>query len=304
MDGRGRGAPASRWRSALAAAALVVLSLGTSWLSHRHRHDPVQEDPWRIASMLGVPTLDAAPAASQGRVGTGRWLETDTHSSAVLDVGRIGRLNVAPHSRLRLLRASSDQHRVELVRGTIEAFIWAPPGRFVVETSSATAVDLGCAYTLSVDDEGRGTLSVSAGWVGFEHRGRESFIPAGASGRTYPGIGPGTPTFDEAPAALRDAVARLDVTEGSHAQEALLAVVLHEARPDDAFTLWHLIDRVDPVLAPRVVDALHRVVPRPDGVTRAGVLAGDRAMRDHWWEALGLGSASWWRSWRQEWGAR
>lgn len=297
--GHADGGPRGGWRTWAAAAALLAVSVGGAWVTHRHEH--VDTDPWRVARVEGTPTLAAAPLSSHSRLSAGRWLETDARSSAVVFVGRIGRLEVAPGSRLRLVTASEGDHRAELVRGTIEAQIWAPPGQFVVDTPSATAIDLGCAYTLTLDDRGEGLLHVQAGWVGFEHEGRESFIPAGASGRTYPRRGPGTPTYDDAPEALRSAVERLDRAERADAQQASLDVVLREARPEDGLTLWHLIDRVDGSLAPLVVDRLHALVPMPDGVTRDGVLSGDRAMRDAWWEALGLGTADWWRTWRQRW---
>jgi len=293
----------STWRTAAAVAALVLLSSSAGWLTDDRRPAAVSE-PWHIASVLGAPTIDRAPALSRARLDTGRWLETDRHSSAVLDVGRIGRLNIAPQTRLRVLESSQGEHRVTLERGRIEAQIWAPPGRFFVETASATAIDLGCAYTLTVDAAGTGTLSVTAGWVGLEHQGRESFIPADASARTYPRLGPGVPTFDDAPAALRAAVELLDTARGAEGQQAAVDVVVREARPQDAVTLWHLIDRVDRSLAARVIDHLQVLAPAPPGVTRDGVLSGNRAMRDQWWEALGLGSAAWWRTWRQEWRTR
>ncbi len=293
-------APASPlpWRSLLAAAAVAFVSIGTAWLSPR---TPMSGDPWRVARVEGTPTLAAAPLARHSAVVPGRWIETDATSTAVMFVGTIGRLEVAPHSRLRIVAAAPGDHRAELVRGTIQAQIWAPPGQFVIDTPSATAIDLGCAYTLTIDDRGVGLITVQGGWVGFEHKGREAFIPAGASGRTYPGRGPGTPTYDDAPQGLRSAVAELDRVDGPGAQVPLLDVVLGVARPEDGLTLWHLIDRVDPALAPRVVDRLHALVPMPEGVTREGVLAGSRAMRDAWWDALGLGTADWWRTWRQKW---
>lgn len=294
-------APASirpRWQTWAAAAALVGISIGTGW--HTSRQVAVDPDPWRVARVDGAPTLSAAPLVGRSRLPAGRWLETDARSSAVVFVGRIGRLEVAPGSRLRLLNAAPGAHRAELVHGTIEAQIWAPPGQFVVDTPSATAVDLGCAYSLTISEDGTGLLQVQAGWVGFEHEGRESFIPAGASGRTYPRRGPGTPTYDDAPVALRAAVGRIDEAETVAEQRAALDTVLAEARAEDGITLWHLVDRVDPSLAPRVVDRLSALVPMPDGVTRDGVLTGDRAMRDAWWEALGLGTAAWWRTWRQQ----
>lgn len=291
-------APAIAWRTWLAAAAVALISFATAWFTPRQA---LPDDPWRVARVEGMPTIAAAPLARHSRLVPGRWLETDARSSAVVFVGRIGRLEVDPDSRLRVLTASAGEHRAELVSGTIHAQIWAPAGQFVIDTPSATAVDLGCAYTLTMDQRGVGLITVEGGWVGFEHHGREAFIPAGATGRTYPDRGPGTPTYTEASAALRAAIDAIDQADTAAAQAAPLETVLREARPEDAITLWHLIDRVDATLAPLVVDRLQALVPMPDGVTREGVLRGDRQMRDAWWTALGLGTADWWRTWRQKW---
>src|SRR5260370_16366099 len=93
------------------------------------------------------------------------------------------------------MEAGSKPSRPALELGTIHAAIWAPPGEFVVDTPSATAVDLGCAYTLHVNDDGSGTLRTTLGWVGFHKDGRDSFIPAGAMCTTRPVHGPATPHF-------------------------------------------------------------------------------------------------------------
>ena len=45
----------------------------------------------------------------------------------------------------------------------------------------------------------------------------------------------------------------------------------------------------------RLVD----LVPPPRGVTREGVLRGERAMLDAWWDELDLGSIDHWRLWKQ-----
>ncbi len=72
----------------------------------------------------------------------------------------------------------------------MHALIWAPPGQFIVDTPSAVAVDLGCRYSLEVHDDGSGVLRVEAGWVGFEHRGVRSLVPAKAVAATRTGQGP------------------------------------------------------------------------------------------------------------------
>lgn len=126
----------------------------------------------------------------------------------------VGEVEVDPNTRLRLLRARPLEHRFALDRGTIHAFIWAPPRLFTVDTPSAVAVDLGCRYTLHVEPGGNGELHVTFGWVSFDHTVNgatvESFVPAGAMCLTRPGAGPGTPYFEDASPALRAALEKLD----------------------------------------------------------------------------------------------
>jgi hypothetical protein len=145
-------------------------------------------------------------------------------------------------------------------------------------------------------------VQVTTGWVGFEWRGRESFIPAGAVCLTRPGLGPGTPYYDDVSPEVRAAIDTLDVRAGSPVARAVaLDRVLAEARPRDVVTLWHLVTRVDHAERGRVFDRLAALVPPPAGVTRDGVVAGDRDMLDRWWDEFGLGTATWWRTWRQRW---
>jgi hypothetical protein len=163
-------------------------------------------------------------------------------------------------------------------------------------------VDLGCAYTMSVDGEGVGTVRVTSGWVGFEWRGRESFIPAGAMCTTRPGLGPGTPYYEDTSTAFQSALVMLDMRGGSRDQRAAaLGVVLREARDRDAVTLWHLLSRVDADERDRVFDRLAELVAAPPAVTREGIRAGRRDMLDAWWDSLGFGTTEWWRRWKQTW---
>src|SRR5207248_1979033 len=82
----------------------------------------------------------------------GAWLETDARSRAKVRVADIGWVDVEPRTRVRLVRASAAEHRLELSRGVLHAAVTAVPRLFVVDTPSAVAVDLGCAYTLEVDE--------------------------------------------------------------------------------------------------------------------------------------------------------
>ena len=191
---------------------------------------------------------------------------------------------------------------IALDHWTIQATIWAPPGEFVVDTPSAMAVDLGCMYTLHVDESGGGLLRTTLGWVGFRSNGRESFIPAGAAAVTYPRTGPGLPYFENATSTFRAATSEFDSAADPSAQRSIaLQAILGEARPHDALTLWHLLPRVNETDRPTVYDRLAALVPPPPGVTRESVLRLDRTALDSWWNALDLGDVSLWRTFEQSW---
>jgi hypothetical protein len=178
----------------------------------------------------------------------GEWLHTGGAAKARLDVAGYGRVDLAPNSRLRLVATGREEHRLELARGTLHALVYAPPRLFVVDTPAATAVDLGCAYTLVVEEDGSGLLEVTAGQVQLENgAGLVSLVPRGAACRMRPGHGPGVPYYRDAPAALRD----VDPSDA-----AAVAAAVAAARPDDALTLRHLLPRVDPSLRPPIQAAL------------------------------------------------
>lgn len=282
----------------LAAAAVLVLAVAIWQRAPRGDTDM----SWAIAHIEGELRQGAHADPVGGPLAAGRWIETTADSRALLTAEEVGHIAVEPGTRLRVVNGDTQAHRLQLAHGTLRAVVWAPPGRLVVDTPSSTVVDLGCAYTLRVDRRGIGAIDVTAGWVAFVHDGRESFIPAGAVAATRPGLGPGTPYYDDATAAFRRAVDALDVAprEGG-AREVALAEILEEARPRDALTLWHLLARVEPAERGGLYDRLATFVPPPAGVTRAGIRRGERAMLDLWWNALGHGDLDWWRTWLQQW---
>jgi hypothetical protein len=262
------------WRSALAASLAVLCLLGASWFYLR----PPRRG-WEVARLAGAPSIDADRINSTGRLDIGEWLETDADSRAQIKVADIGQVEIDPGTRIRLVETRPTEHRLELARGRMHATIYAPPRLFFVDTPSAVAADLGCAYTLEVDDAGRSILHVTAGWVAFETKQHESIVPAGAACLTQPGIGPGTPFFEDASKLFLDSLAKFDFAGGGN--EALDAVIA-EARPRDTLTLWHLLARVEGDARARVYERLAVLAPPPAGVTRDGIMLLDPAMLYEW----------------------
>ncbi len=305
LPARGPLATLAAWggRRALAgfAAAAVLLVAAGAWYGIGLRGG------WAVQSVAGAPLVDGVALGDGADLGNarlrmGEWLVTDSASRARVDVGRIGRVDVDPNTRLQLVESRGREHRLSLARGTIHARISAPPKFFYVNTPSAVAVDLGCAYTLQVDEAGAGLIRVTSGWVAFESDGRESFIPEGAMCATRPGTGPGTPRYEDAPSGYGEALTLLDFGPAEDPRRvAALDLVLSRARRRDALTLWHLLGRGTAEERARVFDRMAALAPPPSGVTREAVLRGDRPALNQWWDFLGLDNRTWWKLWKKKW---
>jgi hypothetical protein len=254
-------------------------------------HASMWRRPWLMASMGAVAAALVLAVVLWPRHSA--WEIAQQNGKTIYYAEEIGQVEATAGSDVRVLNA----RRLHLRRGEIHAVIWAPPREFVVDTPSARAVDLGCEYTLSVGADGTGLLRVSTGWVAFQHRRLESFIPAGAACVTRASRGPGTPYMEDAPEVLRKALNAFD----QHGEVPALHQVLAAARPDDGLTLWHLLTRAPAAERGAVFDRFAELVPVSAEVTRSGVMGGEPKAIDAAWNALKLENAEWWRGWKRNW---
>jgi len=280
----------SAWQLKAAAAVLVLLSAWGVWLIYSNRGNAILtvdgKPAWRVKRLDGAPTVGTERISNNGELAVGEWLETDGNSRAQIAVSSIGSVDIDENTRVRLLETQPTEHRLELARGKMSAHIWAPPRLFFVNTPSAVAADLGCAYTLEVDDQGSSLLRVTSGWVALELENRESIVPAGAACETRPSLGPGTPYFEDSAGGFKDALKQVDFDPDAAARSLALKAMLDEARPRDTLTLWHLLTRVEGEDRARVYDKMAALFPPPAGVTREGVLALNQQMLDAWRDAM------------------
>jgi hypothetical protein len=251
-------------------AVIAILGIAVAVYLGVGRADPVG---WKVESLSGESSVGKT-------LFVGQTLETDSESRARLQVVDIGNVEVAPNSRLTLVGSDSGQHRLSLERGRLSAKILAPPRLFIVDTPSAVAVDLGCAYTLDVDDKGDSNLHVTTGYVALERDGRDVIVPAGAMAISKKGFGPGTPFADDASDEFRRTLYRFDFENGGRAD---LNKLISEARKDDSISLWHLLRSVPKEDRETVFDGLSKFVKLPPDTTRAGILELNKDMLDALW---------------------
>ena len=264
----------------LALAAVLVAVSAVTWIAR---------DAWRVETLDGRPALSGAAFA--GRVALGGTITTDGSSRARLEVPGLGSATLDPGGRVRRVRGQGAERRLELERGTLRANIDGPPRLFVVGTSMGSAVDLGCAYALTVEDTVKGRLEVTQGRVRFESGGNHSLLPAGLW-CPLTSAGAGVPRRAGASAAFLAAVA---ATDDPACQAEDFTRLLEGAEANDAITLWHLLPRVRGEVRRQVAERIASLIAVPRDVALDRVLALEPAALEAWWNALGVGALEEWQ---------
>ena len=261
-------APAVRGWYAVA-ASVAVAALGWGWW--------VRSAPEFVARAEGggAMWIDGVAVAGSRTVPAGSVVEAGDEGAWV-SAGALGRLKLGPGARLRVTEIGRKRQRVFLTSGSVEAEIAAKPYAFAVETPGAIAHDMGCAYRIETDEQGRGELVVTSGWVHVRAEGRDSLVAEGFRARLRTGTGAGVPVALDASGEFRAAV-----------EAGRLADALTRARQRDALTLLNLLWRVAPEQRADVFRTLAALGAPPAGVTLDRVMAGDWTLVGEWWPAFG-----------------
>ena len=236
--------------AALLAAAALAVALGALW------------------SARGARGYEVRLADGELRLRPGQRLEAPA-GGARLEVADLGDVRLEPGALLQARAAARGRHRFFLERGTLTASITAEPGAFGVDTPAGSSVDLGCLYTLDVDERGETRLAVSLGRVAFRHAGtgRDVYVPAGASLVATVADGPTSPVWDSASEAWRTQVAALD-----RADDPAPDQLARLASADDTLSLWHLLQAPAAATREAAYDRLLALVDAPREASRAALV--------------------------------
>lgn len=268
--------PWTRFRVPAVAAALLLTGATTLLL---------RPAKWSVHAQ-GSVTVANVPVTSSTRLLPGDALVTGNGSSARVKVGSIGDVQLGAGSVMRLESADATGHRFALERGEMHARIWAKPRFFQVATARVRAIDLGCIYTLRVDERGAGSLEVYYGAVELVDSQGTTFVPAGnaagtdTTGQSLPWPLTSTPAFRAAATVL---------SSGASDSMALTAL-LGGADQRATITLWHLLPRVEASFRESIVGRIAALVEPPVGVSIADVVnlearamaAWEAALRPRW----------------------
>lgn len=208
----------------------------------------------------GSPVACGGGSVASGVLPIGGTLDTGA-GTARLAIADIGIAELGPGTRVRLDRSErAVRQQLHLERGTMHARVTAPPRIFAVTTPSSGVTDLGCEYTIRIDEKGAGTIEVQSGKVELETSARAVIVaPAGTAARMREGRQPSVPVRTDASPALRAAVLAYENGSPDGVDQVLATV-----SPRDAITLANLAmlvaDRT------RVLERLAQLSPPPEGI--------------------------------------
>jgi hypothetical protein len=215
---------------------------------------------WPVIKIKGITQINSKIVTGTDSIKIGDWVTTKDSAQAVLQIPGVGSVTIEPNTRVRIIRTDGNEQHICLDYGTINADINTTPGTFFVESKSATAIDLGCAYTMSVDEKGDGLIYVKSGMVSLSANGRESLVPAGKFCMAKAGIGPGTPYRANSSPELKAALISYDFGKGG---SAAVNNILKHAKRTDAVTLINMLPKMEGDSRTKVYERLTRIAPPP-----------------------------------------
>jgi len=251
-------------------AAMILVALLPSLFMNKNTPilDKVMTPYWKVTKLSGITIVASNIIGAVDSLKPGDWLETKDSSRAVLDVPGLGKVTIEPNTKLRIVKSDSNEQRIALEYGTINADIDAKPRTFFVDSRSATAIDLGCSYTYTVYKNGDGILYVKQGTVSLQSHGRESIVPEGKFCLAKEGIGPGTPFRENTSAALKDALIKYDFEKGGDKE---VETIIKNAKKSDMVTLINLLPRVDNTNKEKLYVHISHYAPPPRDIPKDSI---------------------------------
>lgn len=249
---------------------------------------------WQVDKIKGNPVIENQSINDGGALPNGKWLKTDAVSEALLKSGIIGDIYIAPQSEIKLAAFNKKEYRLYIKTGKISAKTWSPPHFFKIEIPSGEVIDLGCAFSLEVNNDNTSELQVFSGWIGLKTGNEKIIIPAGMSCRTHEDGRIIIPYNINTSVEFKNA---LEMYEDNN-KSTVLQNILTNAGKIDEVSLWYLLEEANPPDKRLIYDKLAEYVLPPENVNYNGILNGDNTMMLSWWEKLGCGSKALWNSLR------
>jgi hypothetical protein len=269
----------------------IVLAIGLGIISAFSFFNSTSTNYSYVERLAGYPIIESRIISDQDVIRIGEKLITDSESSARLKLVSEGEIDIEPQSVIQIIEKPTSEYTLICSKGKIEARTWTVPKLFSIQTPSAFVKDFGSNYELSVNPKAETIIKVKTGWVLMEYKNRRVLLllPSNTNCISDSSKGMGTPFSNEASNVFKESLQKLDFGKSN---DSNLALILQESRQQDVITLFHLLKNLDLDSRGKVFDRMSALFEMPRGITRNGVVNGEKDMLEKIWTQLGIGSIS------------
>lgn len=279
-------------RILLLAAAAILLAIPFFFIHNENPAAPAQS--YEVTLLDGAarvrPSADSADvhltknATLQFPVGAKLLCDKGARASIRIvgsgDITEVGDATIEGPGDVDLVRSSPHLEKLYMHRGILSARIAAnvKPRLFQVGTPSGTAVDLGCIYSMHVQENGSTELRVSVGRVAFELFNKNIVVWSGARCVADKKGNVTTPVDESSGQNFKNAVERFDATRDEEALRDLLA----NARLRDAASLWHLLQSTSGAPREQIYTKLAELSPPPANIQKPEIFELNKTALEAW----------------------
>ncbi len=238
--------------------------------------------PWRVRGVEGQYFINGN-LENSGKLSQGQTFLTGNNSKAIINVPKVGRLEVDPNTLLQLIKAKDGSNTIMLKVGMIRIVTAEDLPDLIVTIKKLNIVDYGGVYTINVDDNGSVDLKVESGDAVVNYNNVKTYVSGGYVCNILKGVKVGTPYREDAPEELKEEVKKFD--NGSNNATSIDKIIRY-ARQSDAFTLFDLIKKTALLERGKLFQAIANYFPPPESVTKNGIMELDKKMLLQWWEDI------------------
>lgn len=236
--------------------------------------------PWDIQCLDGYTIINGKISPS-GKLEQGETLSADKTSHITLHIPDVGRLEMSPGSSIELEKAKDGDNIVKVNYGTVKVVGTVTMPSFKIKLSSSSIIDKAGTFSVSVDQNQNANITVENGFVEINRKDYDVFVKEGFVCKVNDNYRPGTPIRIDEPDSLKREIERFDYFNGG---DASVEKIISEAKDSDMLTLLSMIPFASKQQREILFQAVVNYFPPPLGVTRLGIVSGDKEMLYKWWE--------------------
>lgn len=238
--------------------------------------------PWEIQCLDGYTIINGTISPS-GKLEQGETLTADKTSHITLHIPDVGRIELSPSSSVELEKAKEGDNTVKVNYGSVKVISTVLMPNIRIALASSIVFDKAGTFSISVDNNRNANVKVESGFVEIDYKEISTFVKEGFTCSINDNYRPGIPVRTNAPDTLKREIGKFDYFNGG--RESVEKIV-SLAKDSDMPTLLSMIPFASRQQREMLFQAVVNYFPPPLGVTRLGIVNGDKDMLYKWWEDI------------------